>query len=64
LRQAPRQVAGAVDTSLNVKRCFVVAVENQVFLEWPLDRIKPQVPQNRGRESRWAAQSGHVCEPG
>jgi hypothetical protein len=35
-----------------------------MFLERSLDRIKPKVTQDRGRESRRAAETGHVCEPG
>jgi hypothetical protein len=62
--QPPRQVASAVKSPFNVKRCLIVAIENQVLLEWPLDPIKAKVPQSRGRESRGAPQSGHICEAG
>jgi hypothetical protein len=64
LCQAPWQVASAMNNSFNVKQCSIVAIENQMFLERSLDRIKPKFPQDRGLESCRAAETGHVCELG
>lgn len=64
LCQSSRQVARAVDTPFNIKRCFLVAVENQMLFERSLNRINSKISQNWGRKSSRTAESGHVCKFG
>jgi len=45
LRETARQIAGAMNSALNVEHGIVVTIENQMFLEWSLDGETPEVMQ-------------------
>jgi hypothetical protein len=64
LHQAPWQVASAVDSPFSPECFFIVTIEDQIFLDRPLDQINSKVSQEWRRESRRVAKVRHIRELG